>query len=132
MDSKGREVKLPSGRMLVIGNSPFATSKALYQAVLEEFGNLEISMDAGVPDMIKNVFCLGFSSKKIEKCLDDCMKRVTIDSIRIDDQTFEKVEHREDYLDVCYEVALENLLPFTKSLYAKYQVILKRLESIQA
>lgn len=132
MESKGREVVLPSGRKLVIGNSPFAISKALYQSVLEEFGNLEISMDEGVPSLVKNIFCLGFSSKKIERCLDDCLKRVTVDSIRVNEETFEKVEHRQDYLDVCYEVALENLLPFTKSLYAKYQAVLKDLESFQA
>jgi len=127
-------VDLPSGRKLEISDppAPFAVSKALYQAVLDELGHLEINVSGNVANMMKDIFCTGFSSKKIEACLDECLKRVTIDKVKINEQTFEATSARQDYMDVCYEVALENLLPFTKSLYAKYQAILGKVESIQA
>ena len=41
--------------------------------------------------------------------------------LKIDKDTFEPVENREDYIQVCLEVIKENVAPFLKSLFAEYR-----------
>lgn len=127
-----REVKLPSGAVLKIGAAPFAVAKALYQAVLNELKAIQIDSKTQVASIYKDLFCVGFSSKEIEACLWECFKKCTYNDgrgdLRIDDQTFEPIERRDDYMQVCMEVAKENILPFGKSLYAEYQKALTMIE----
>jgi len=123
-----KEVVLKSGSKLAITLSPFAESKSLYQAVLEEAKELKVSGQDDIDvNLIKNVFCAGFASKNIEACVDQCMKRVTYNGLKIDEETFEPEKAREDYLEVCYHVAYENIRPFMKSLYAQYSQVLEHL-----
>jgi hypothetical protein len=125
-----KEVKVPSGAELKITLAPFSESKALFQAVTEEVKSLKLDPNAEVDvNFWKDIFCLGISSKRIEQALEPCLKRSTYNGLKIDKDTFESPESREDYLTVCYEVAKENLLPFTKSLYAQYAPILEKLKS---
>lgn len=119
-----KEVTLPSGNKLVIGVPPFAVSKALFQAVCEEAKGVKVEDAAQVENIIKDLMCVGLSSKKIEACLSKCFERVLYNGLKMDENTFEPVENRADYLQVCYEVAKENILPFTKSLYAEFSHIL--------
>lgn len=127
-----REVKLPSGAVLKVAPAPFADSKSLYQAILREAKGLVISTKMEVSSIYKDLFCMGFSSEEIEQRLWVCMKRCTYNSgkgdFKIDDQTFEPVASRDDYMTVCMEVAKENCLPFVKSLYAEYQRLLAMSE----
>lgn len=124
-----REVKLPSGALLRVDLAPFAVSKALYQAVLEEAKGLKIDGNAELDvNLFKDIFCAGFSSKKIEAALLECMKRAKYDNLQITDETWEPLSAREDYMVACFEVAKENLLPFTKSLSAQYALILGQLK----
>lgn len=125
-----KEVTLPSGAKLLITPSSFPVAKALYQSVLNEMKPVEINSDDEMATFMKDIYCHIFSSPEIEKRLFDCMKKATYNGKRIEsvDDVFESVEARQDYLDVCYEVALENLLPFTKNLYAKYQAILVKMK----
>lgn len=127
------EVKLPSGKVLKIQVAPFADSKALYQAFLEEVKGLRMDPTTEMDvNLWKDLLCLGLSSKKIEGALDPCLKRCLYGGLRIDNDTFEPVECRDDYFTVCFEVAKENILPFTKSLSQKYAHILDKLKSFQA
>lgn len=130
-----REIKLPSGAILKVNPAPFAVSKALYQALLRELKGISIGMNLEVTGMLKDIFCVGFSSKEVEACLWECFKRCTYNSgsgdLKIDDQTFEPVERRDDYMKVCVEVARENTLPFAKSLYAEYLSAQAMAESTQ-
>lgn len=126
-----KEVTLPSGAILKITLSPFAISKALYIAVLEETKGLHIDPEAEVDtNLFKDMFCVGFSSKKIEAALDKCMERALYNGLRITNDTFEPEEAREDYLSVCWEVAYANLLPFTKSLSRQFSAILATLPKL--
>jgi hypothetical protein len=126
-------VDLPSGKKLGIDIAPFTDSKALWQAMLEELKSLHLDPKADVDvNFIKDIFCSGISSKKVEACLWDCFKRVIYNDGKITKDTFESVEAREDYLDICFEVAKENIMPFTKNLSAKYQSMLKMLQNVQA
>jgi hypothetical protein len=120
---------LPSGKELKITVADFATSRALYQAVLEEARLLNLDSNKEIDtNLYKDVLCLALSSKKIQSCLDECMKRVTYDGRKVDNQTFEPLEARQDYIPACYEVAKENILPFVKDLYAKLSPILEKLK----
>ena len=125
--------KLSSGAELKIQLAPFSDAKALFQAVLEEGKALKVnSQDEIDVNLFKDVFCSGFSSKKIESCLSVCMKRVTYNDLKIDENTFEPESARGDYMEVCWEVAKENILPFVKNLYAKYAPLLTGLKNSQA
>lgn len=131
-----KEVTCPSGAVLKILPSPFAAAKALYQAVLREARGIDISSATELPTLYKNLFCAGFSSPEIDRCLWECLKRCTYNKgdadHKITDQTFEPLEARDDYMVVCLEVAKANILPFAKSLYAEYQRVLSTAQSTQA
>lgn len=128
-----REVVLPSGATLKVTAAPFAASKALYQALLRELRGVDASSYSA---LLQQVFCSGFSSPEIEACLWECFKRCSYDGgagdLKIDKDTFEPLERRQDYMDVCIEVAKENVLPFVNRLYAEFQKYLLMVTSTQA
>lgn len=129
-----KELKLPSGATLKVSPSTFENSKALYQAILEEMKTIPIGTSTEMASVYKDLFCLGFTSKKIESCLWECFKKCQYNSghgdLKIDKDTFEPIAAREDYLTVCMEVAKENTLPFVKSLYAEYGHALRMILSV--
>jgi hypothetical protein len=128
--SASKKSKLPSGAELEVWVSPFEKSKALYQALLEEARGISFDPNAHIDvNLFKDLFCAGFSSKKIEICLKACFEKATYNGKRIDENTFEPMEARQDYLEACFEVAQENVAPFLKSLYAKYKITLENLKS---
>jgi len=121
---------MPSGAVLKITPAPFAEAKALYQAVLEELRGVNLDPNAEIDtNLFKDIFCVGLSSKKIETALAACMKRATYKDLKIDDQTFEPLEARQDYVLVCFEVAKENIAPFAKSLYAEFSPLLAKIQT---
>lgn len=127
-----REVKLPSGAVLKIGVAPFETSRSLYQVVLEEAKAILVTTKLEMASVYKDLFCIGFSSKKIENALWECLKYCTYNNgktgeLKIDKDTFEPISAREDYLNVCIEVAKDNIAPFVKSLYAEYEQALQMI-----
>lgn len=131
-----KEVKLPSGAILKITISPFSDSKALYQALLEEFRKIDFKSSTGIPVVLKDVLCAGFSSKKIESCLEQCFKRCIYNDgrgdLKIDATTFEKEESRVDYISVCMAVTKENVAPFMTGLFAEFQQSSQMMESVLA
>ncbi len=128
-----KEIKLPSGAVLKITPSPFSDSRALYQAILKEAKDIPINSKVDMAAVYKDLFCIGFSSPEIEKCLWACFQRCTYNAgngdLRIDEKTFEPVERRDDYMKVCMEVTKENVLPFVKSLYAMWLKFSETTES---
>ncbi len=125
-----KEIKLPSGAVLYVHPAPFANSRDLYQAMLKEVKGMKLDPKEEVDvNFFKDLFCVGFSSKEIEACLWKCFERCLINKTRISEDYFEPVEKRDDYFMVCFEIAKENILPFTKSLYAKYDHILDLLKT---
>lgn len=120
-----KKINLPSGAVLSIGDVPFKDANALNKALLKELKDLTLNTRAQVGDMLKDIFCSGFSSPEIEKCLWKCLERCTYGNgesdLKITEETFEPLEARADYMKVCVEVAKEIVAPFVKSLYAAYQ-----------
>ena len=119
-----KKVKLPSGAELAITVAPFADSKELYQACLDELKNIKI--DGGQEldyNFIKDIFCSGFASKKIEEKIWKCLSRCLYNDLKITEETFEDEKARGDYFDILFEVTQANILPFTKNLYVKFSQI---------
>ena len=124
MEACLKEINLPSGAVLKIGNTPFEASLALKEAVMEELKALPFKADADVTDVIKNLYCISFSSQKIKTALWECLKRHTYNSgqgdLKITSQTFQPAEARQDYETVCMEVTQAELAPFGKQGFAKF------------
>lgn len=118
------EIKLPSGAILKITPGSFEESKTLYQALLSEMQKVRIDKPMltyeDEAELTKNLFCIGFSSPVIEQALWVCFKRCTYNGVRIDASTFEPLEARGDYIEVCVEVVKVNVGPFAKSLFANW------------
>lgn len=128
-----KEVKLPSGAVLNINVAPFKDSRNLYQAVLEEGKALKLDPGAEIDvNLYKDLACIFLASKKVENALWVCMGRCLYNGMKIVEDTFEPESARDDYLRVMFEVAKENVLPFTKSLYAEYSQVLGALAKPQA
>lgn len=127
-----KTIKLPSGAELSIDVAPFADARALYQACLEEGKILRLDPTAEVDaNLFKDLLCTALSSKKIEAAITKCMERALYNKLKITNDTWEPVEARDDYMTACLEVAKENILPFTKSLYAQYAGLLERFNPVR-
>ncbi len=132
-----REVKLPSGAVLTINPSSFADARALYQAFLAEMKAIKLDLEnLEMVDLYKELFCVGFSSPKIEACLWECFKRCTYDRggapMKIDGNTFDEVAARRDYMQVCIEVAKENIDPFVSGLSASLRSAGQMIDTFRA
>lgn len=123
-------MKLPSGAELKVTLSPFAISRDLYQSILEEAKGLRLDPKSEVDvNLFKDIFCSALSSKKIESCTWECLKRATYNGLKVDGDTFEKEEARQDYIPACYEVARANVMPFMKGLSAEFSPILEQVKN---
>lgn len=131
-----KEFKLSSGAVLKVSPAPFADAKALYQAVLAEARTVGFTGKTELPVVLKDVFCISFSSRVIEACLWECFKRCQYNAgsgdLKIDKDTFEPLAARGDYVEVCMIVGEENIGPFVKSLYAEYKKLLDKNTESQA
>lgn len=122
-----RKVELPSGATLEVAPAPFAQAWDLYQAILEELKAIPVRQGMDMLGLFKDFLCHGFSSKYVLATMQPCLARCiyrrkgAAEGLKIDADTFEPVECREDYMVVLKEVAWENAYPFGKSLYAEYQ-----------
>ncbi len=129
-----KEIKLRSGNTLKIGKVPFAEAKALYQVLLDEAKGVKFSTKDEMPNVFKDVFCVGLSSKRIEAQLQECFKRCQYcdkrGELKIDADTFEPEEARGDYVEACIAVVGEVTAPFLNGLYAEYQTLFEKLVSV--
>ncbi len=122
-----KDIQLPSGAVLKIHLAPFVDAKALYQAVLGELKDIDFNANLDVTSVFKDIACLGFSSRKIEDALNQCMKRCLYNDMKIDKDTFEPEEARQDYPVVCIQIAQENIAPFMKSLFAAFGEVTQKV-----
>ena len=113
-----KKVTLPSGKILEISLASFSEANALSKAIAAEIKNLKIDkeLDLQDPNFLKDIVCTVISSEQILDCLKICMKRCMYDNQKINDDSFEPEENRQDYFFVCKEVLLETMRPFLKGL----------------
>jgi hypothetical protein len=124
-----KEINLPSGASLSIGEVSFAEAKALYQSLLREARLIQYQGAQELPELFKQILCVGFSSTQVEQALWSCLPRCLYNGVKIDQKTFEPVATREDYLSICVEVMAEVCGPFGKSLFAELQRLSTMVES---
>lgn len=115
-----REVSLPSGSVLSVAAAPFAVAKALHQAVLREVKGISFKGTDDSLSFIKEFVCAGLSSQEVDKALTECLKRCLYNGLKIDADTFEPIEARQDYIPVVLEVVQDNIGPFVRSLFAGF------------
>ena len=129
------EVKLKSGNTLSIGLVSFEDAKNLYQVILDEAKLSKLNSMDEVTNAFKDIFCTGFSSKKIEAALWVCFKKCIYTDkrgpLKIDKDTFEDVDARADYIEICICVAKEVTDPFVKGLYAEFMKLLGMITGTQ-
>lgn len=124
-----RKVKLLSGAELAINPAPFRDGRALYQSVFSESRALRFDPTVEVDvNFKKDVWCVMLASKLIEEALWKCFERCTYNGLKITEDTFEPVEARGDYFELCMEVGMDNIAPFMKGLSAEFGVILSALK----
>lgn len=105
--------------------APFAEAKDLYQAFLKEGKQIKLEAKTELDhNFFKDALCSALSSKEVEEKVWACMRKCTYNKLKIDDDTFEPEEAREDYFFVMFEVAKANVLPFTKGLSAKFGTLI--------
>ncbi len=127
-----KEIKLKHGHTLKITPAPFAEANALFKAVLVEGKALGISVEDEQAKLYKDIFCAAFSSELVEAALAPCMKRCLYNDQKIDADTFEKEEARENYMSVITEVAMVNLAPFTKGLFVALPRLTEMMQNVRA
>lgn len=129
-----REVTMPSGAVLKVNPAPFADAKNLYQAVLEELKEVKIKTGDETAQLLKDIACFAFSSKKVEQALTKCMEKCQYGdrNLKIDGDSFSAPEARKDYVPACVEVAKENLEPFMSGLFAGLSILSSLIPDAQA
>jgi hypothetical protein len=124
-----KEVTLKSGKILKITVAPFEQSRALFETILEEAKTVHIDGRDEVANLMKDLYCVAFSSKKIKLALVPCLERCVYDGKKIGKDTFEDSSAREDYDDILTEVTKDNIAPFTKGLFAQFAPLLEKVRS---
>lgn len=126
-----KEVKLASGAVLKISNIPFAEARGLYQALMVEAKAVKFTGKDEFGNVFKDLFCTGFSSPLVEQKLNEVFKRCQYcdkrGELKIDNDTFEPMEARADYVEVCIVVVKEVCGPFLNGLYVEFKTLFEKL-----
>ncbi len=126
------KIDLPSGAKLEIYPADFLVAKKAYQVVAQELEGLKLDPQAEVDvNLLKDVMIRSVASEAIDAQIWECMKKCTYNGLKITKDTFQPMSAREDYLPALYEVAVVNISPFLKSLFAKFAATYQSLEGIQ-
>ena len=124
-----KKLTLPSGRILEVGLSPWETGENLYQTIAGELLKMVSSAHQELDEsFILKIGLLVVSSKEVKRDIWACTPKCLIDGERLTRDHFEDEAHRDDYLLAMKEIAMVNIMPFMKSLYAQYAPILEMLK----
>ena len=117
-----KKITLPSGAKLEIDLAPFADANALNKAVAKELKGMKFDPELNLTDpvFIKDLACTAFSSDEIMNALEVCFRRCTYNGLRIDANTFEPEEARQDFFITCKEVLIEQLRPVAQALLSMF------------
>lgn len=118
------EIILESGSALKVTPLPFMEAVEIKQSVADELTKIEVDLSGIDLLKLRDTDVIRFSkpllqilsNKKIAQAAQKCFKRCTYNGIRIDENTFEDVKARQDYLPCAFHALKENLSPFFASL----------------
>jgi len=121
------ELTTASGAEVRINVADFITSMKLKKAIVEAVKDSDIDiasidldkLEVGAIDSILQVILTADCSEKVNEAIFKCLERCTYNSKKINKETFEPVEAREDYYEIIIACLKENLTPFFKPLFLK-------------
>lgn len=116
-------------RVLEIELGTFREARNLQDAILNELkiNRIDIKTELDV-NFIKSALFGVVSNKDVEASLWPLLSRCLLNRERITEDLFDKdVDSRGYFFEVCYHVALENMKPFMKDLFAKYEHLLSEI-----
>lgn len=125
-----KKITLESGAVLDITLLPFWEAWQVSRIVLKEVEKLDFSDFRGVSfenltesDVLslKTPLCAVLSSEQLIEAAKTCFKKCTYNGLKIDTDTFEKVEARRDFILVSYHAIWENISPFFGSLVSLFK-----------
>lgn len=116
--------ELPSGAYLDVTPLPYAQAWDVAQTLLREVEKIDLDLKGMdfeallVSDIVafKGPFCAVLGSPTVQNAVKLCFNRCCYNQVRIDEQTFESVERRGDYLFCAFYALKENVYPFFGSL----------------
>lgn len=120
---------LPSGAKLEITPLPYLKAWGVSQVLakevekigldMKEFKSIDFKNLLAVDALsFKNPLCALLASESILEAAKTCMERCTYNGLRIDEDTFERIEARQDFLPVVFSVLKENISPFFANLFS--------------
>jgi len=125
------EFKAPSGAKVVINPADFEAAMELKSCIMRELSKADVKVElsaltseSDLTDIIK-LFAMIDSSKAVQDAVFNCLVRCTHNGEKITRQTFDEVNHRQDYYDIVFNCIKENLTPFAKSLRLWFSTIMQ-------
>ena len=139
-----KEIKLKSGKILIINTASVSEVKTLKNVIFTEMkkyplgikllGNTVNVLDkqidfTAVFDFIKDVIISIDTSDEAESAIYDCLKHCVYDRVhKVTPELFDELEEtREDYYEIIYSCVEHNLSPFIKSLISTLSTLLERV-----
>lgn len=139
-----KEIKLKSGKILIINTASVSEVKTLKNVIFTEMkkyplgikllGNTVNVLDkqidfTAVFDFIKDVIISIDTSDEAESAIYDCLKHCVYDRVhKVTPELFDELEEtREDYYEIIYACVEHNLSPFIKSLISTLSTLLERV-----
>lgn len=130
-----------NGAAIKIQMADFRTTMALKAAISDALleQGLDHNLKLGLGTDIKNISIDTFikpllsvdSNLKVYKCIFECLKRCTYNSVKITEDTFEDHEARSVYYEIVIAVVKENLLPFFQPLILKSKDLFAKMNQSQ-
>ena len=119
-------VTLLSGQPLEIGVATHREARNVYAIITKELAKQNFDPKAELDiNFVKNIALEISSSEELETSLAPIFSKSLYgkEKDRIVEGFFDDVSHREDFLEIMYQVTLETIRPFVKNLYGKYSHI---------
>lgn len=114
------EFMAPSGATVTINIADWQDAKRLKKAIWRELASagIKVDLEIDVSSLIGPLLRVD-SSDVVDAALAPCLARCLRNGEKITDATFNDPEARQDYYDIVYRCAEENIRPLAKGLILK-------------
>jgi hypothetical protein len=118
------KITLPSGAKLEITPLPYFKAWAVTQKVTRAVEKIDIDLkgvdfkNIMITDIVnlKSPICALLSSDEIIEAAKECFTRCTYNGVKINDETFEPIASRKDFLPCVFYALRANISPFFSNL----------------
>jgi len=118
------KITLPSGAKLEITPLPYYKAWGVTQRVTRAFEKIDLDIkgidfkNIAITDIVnlKSPLCAILSSEEIIEAAKECFTRCTYNGLKINDDTFEPIASRMDFLPCVFYALRANISPFFANL----------------